>query len=145
MQLSDRILDQVQITLNLLRASRINPQISAHAQLKGAFDFNWTPLSPLGARIISYNTHGKRESWEPHGTHAWYLGPTSFHYQFYRAFIIETWAERISETIMWFPTHVPMPKTFSVDAATAYLNELITAILNPAPASPFSAIDTKKL
>ena len=38
-----------------------------------------------------------------------------------------------------------MPKTFSVDAATAYLNELITAILNPAPASPFSAIDTKKL
>ena len=76
MQIWDSILDQVQITLNLLRASRINPRISAHAQLHGAFDFNRNPLGPLGTRIIVYNTPGKRESWAPHGAHAWYLGPT---------------------------------------------------------------------
>ena len=40
MQLWDHILDQVQIKLNLLRASHINPRLSAHAQLHGDFDYN---------------------------------------------------------------------------------------------------------
>ena len=65
MQLSDRILKQVQVTLNLLRASRINPRLSAHAQLHGDFDFNRTLLGPLGTRIISHNSPGKRKSWAP--------------------------------------------------------------------------------
>ena len=111
-QLWNRILDQVEITLNLLHASRINPHLSDHAQLHGAFDFDRTPLGPLGTRIIAHNTPGKRESWAPHGTHAWYLGPESFHYRCYQVFIIETLAERIFKTIDWFPAHVPMTKTF---------------------------------
>ena len=140
MQLWDHILEQVQVTLNFLCASRINPRLSAHAQLHGGFDFNRTPIGPLGTIITAQNTPGKRESWAPHGSNTWYLGPASFHYRCYRAFIIETRSERIPETIKWFPAHVPMPKTASVDAATAALTDLITAILNPAPASPLAGI-----
>ena len=88
MQLWDCILDQVQITLNFLRASRINPRLSAHAQLHSASDFNRTPLGPLGTRIIAHNTPGKCDSWAPHGAHAWYLVPESFHYLCYREFIV---------------------------------------------------------
>ena len=36
----DGLLDQAQITLNILRPSRRNPNISAHAIMEGKFDFN---------------------------------------------------------------------------------------------------------
>ena len=43
-----RLLPQTELTLNLLRPSRLNPKLSAYAQLEGAFDFNRTPLAPPG-------------------------------------------------------------------------------------------------
>ena len=46
MTLWDKILPQALITLKLLRPSRINPQLSAYAQMYGAFDYNRTPLAP---------------------------------------------------------------------------------------------------
>jgi hypothetical protein len=43
-----RLIDQCTQTLNLMRSSRINPRLSAEAQLNGAFDYNKTPLAPPG-------------------------------------------------------------------------------------------------
>ena len=50
MALWDKLLPQALITLNFLRPSRINPQLSAYAQMYGAFDYNRTPLDPLELR-----------------------------------------------------------------------------------------------
>ena len=36
----DRILPQATLTLNLLRSSRVNPELSAHTYIFGNFDFN---------------------------------------------------------------------------------------------------------
>ena len=47
---------QATITLNLIRSSRINPCVSAEAQLNGPFDFNATPLAPPGTKILIYET-----------------------------------------------------------------------------------------
>jgi hypothetical protein len=52
LHLWDRLLPQTLITLNLPRASCINPRLSAQAQLLGAFDFNRTPLAPVGKRVM---------------------------------------------------------------------------------------------
>ena len=41
-----RLLPQAELTLNLLQPSRLNPKLSAYAQLEGTFDFNCTPLAP---------------------------------------------------------------------------------------------------
>jgi hypothetical protein len=46
LKLWDKLLSQATITINLLRKSRINPRMSAYAQLNGHFDFNRTPLAP---------------------------------------------------------------------------------------------------
>jgi hypothetical protein len=46
LKLWDKLLPHATITLNLLRKSRINPRMSAYAQLNGNFDFNRTPLAP---------------------------------------------------------------------------------------------------
>ena len=39
----DRLVVQSELTLNLLRTSRVNPKLSAYAYLFGNFDLNKTP------------------------------------------------------------------------------------------------------
>ncbi len=48
LQLWDEFLPQVKLTLNLSRFSCSNPCVSANQELYGPFDFNKTPLAPLG-------------------------------------------------------------------------------------------------
>ena len=50
-----RLLPHCLLTLNLLRPSRINPKLSAYAQLHDAIKFNRTPLAPPGTKIIIHN------------------------------------------------------------------------------------------
>eukprot|EP00978_Attheya_sp_CCMP212_P008992 scaffold21179_cov47-Attheya_sp.AAC.3 len=52
LHLWDRLLSQAMISLNLLRGSRLNPKLSAYAQIHGAFDFNRTPLAPPGTKVL---------------------------------------------------------------------------------------------
>jgi hypothetical protein len=68
LHLWDRPPPQTLMTFNLLRASRINPQLSVYAvQLHGTFDFNRTPLGPLGTKVITHTKPTMREAWAPHG------------------------------------------------------------------------------
>ena len=62
-----RILDQAELTINLLRNSRINPSLSAHAYLNGIHDFNKTPLAPPGTKVMFHSKADKRASWAFHG------------------------------------------------------------------------------
>ena len=56
LHLWDRLIPHATLTLNLLRPSCLNPRLLAEAQLNGAFDFNRTPLAPLGTRVIVHDT-----------------------------------------------------------------------------------------
>ena len=58
---------------NLLRQSRINPTLSAHAQLHCQFDFNATPLVPPGTKVIVHQKPSNRQSWTPRGKDGWYI------------------------------------------------------------------------
>jgi hypothetical protein len=87
LKLWDKILPQATITLNLLRKSRINPRMSAYAQLNGHFDFNRTPLAPPGTRVIAHEKPYQRASWDPHGLGGYYLGPALDHYRCYQVHI----------------------------------------------------------
>jgi hypothetical protein len=62
------------------------------------------------------------------------------HYRCYRVWILETTLERIADTVVWFPTKVSMPKSFSTDVAIAAARDLTKALLHPSPASPLSPI-----
>ncbi len=54
LQLWDRLAPQVQDTLNLIRASRINPNISAYEALNGPYNWDRYPLGPPGCKAIIY-------------------------------------------------------------------------------------------
>jgi hypothetical protein len=55
-------------------------------------------------------------------------------------YITETAKERISNTLVWYPSRVVMPKTSSADAATAAARNLIYALQNPHPAAPIAPL-----
>ena len=52
------LLQQVQITMNLLRTSIPNPKLLDHGALEVMFDFNKRKLAPLGTKVIVHKKPG---------------------------------------------------------------------------------------
>ena len=145
LHLWDRLLPQTELTLNLLRGSRINPKLSAWAQVHGAFDYNRTPLAPPGTKILIHEKPLVRETWAPHGAEGFYLGPALDHYRCYRVYVTETQAERVADTLAWFPTQVQMPTPSSDELILAALKDVVALLRQPAPASPLSPAGESQL
>jgi hypothetical protein len=80
LHLWDRLLLQAEITLHLLRTSRLHPQLSAAAHFHGLVDYNKTGFAPPGCKIIAHDKPGKRRTWAPHGKHGYLLGPAMHRY-----------------------------------------------------------------
>jgi hypothetical protein len=55
-----RLLPKEEITLNLLRTSRLHPQLSAAAHFHGLVDYNKTAFAPPGCKVIAHEKAGKR-------------------------------------------------------------------------------------
>jgi hypothetical protein len=55
----DRLLPQEEITLNLLRASRLHPQLSAAAHYHGLIEYHKTAFGPPGCNIIDMKNRHK--------------------------------------------------------------------------------------
>jgi hypothetical protein len=79
LHLWDRLLPQAEITLNLLQASRLHPQLSAAAHFNGLVDYNKTKFAPPGFKIIAHEKPGKWRTCAPHGQHGYSLGPAMHH------------------------------------------------------------------
>lgn len=137
MHLWCRLLPRAILTLNLLRQSRINPHLSAEAQLNGQFDFLKTPLAPPGTKCQVHQKPGQRRTWAAHSIKGWYVGPSMHHYRCYRVYILSTNAERIADTIEFIHDKLPIPKTSSLDQARQAARDLVDILQHPQPNSPF--------
>ena len=121
----DELLEQTEITLNLLRQSRINPRLSAYAQVFGTFDFNATPLAPLGIRGIMYlNRDNRPTTFADHGKLGWYVGPCLHKYRNYRLWIDDTKGIREHSSVSLMPEKIGIPNTTPADRLSAALEDL---------------------
>jgi hypothetical protein len=127
-----------------MRGSPINPRLSAHAQLHGAFDYSRTSLAPPGKKVPVHEKPNIRETWYPHGFDGWYIGPALHHYHCYRVWVWATNAERVADTLAWFPQHATMPFLSSSQAEMAAARDLVSALNNPTPASPICPLTTSQ-
>jgi hypothetical protein len=141
LKLWDKLLPQATITLNLLSKSRINPRMSAYAQLNVHFDFNRIALAPTVTRVIAHDKLDPRTSWDPHGVDGYYLGPALDHYRCYQVHITKK-GTRIIDTVDFFSSKMAMPHTSSKYLASIAALELSNSLQKPAPAAPFSHIRT---
>ena len=136
----DKLLPQAMITLNLLRGSRLNPKLSAYAQVHGPFDFNRTPLGPPGTKVLVHEKPSSRASWDPHGVEGWYIGPALDSYRCYRVWIPSTRGERDTDTLEWFPHYVKMPTASSLDIIQAAVQDIKQALQHPTKESPIDPL-----
>jgi hypothetical protein len=108
------LLEQAQITLNILEQSRLHPQLLAHEVPFGQCDFKQTPLAPPGTRAIVYEKLQQQGSWAPHVVDAWLHSINQFY----------------SYTIEIFPATVPFPQISSANNAFRAATKLIGALKN---------------
>jgi hypothetical protein len=129
--LRDRLLPQAEITLNLLRASRLHPQLSASAHYHGLVDYNKTAFGPPGCKIIAHEKPSKRRTWEAHGQPGWSLGLAMQHYRCHKVYITATASERIVDTLEFFPQNSPMRQMSFTDLILMASQDMTGALKHP--------------
>ena len=77
----DCLLSQCIITLNLIRNSRVKPDLPAYAYLHGPYGSNKSPMAPPGTHVIVHEKTGDHTPWGRHGTQGCYIGPSLHHYR----------------------------------------------------------------
>ena len=83
----------------------------AYTALEGEFNYLNTPLAPLGSQVIAGITPAQRQSWAPHGTKAWYIGPALDHYRCVRVYIPKTKGTEIEDMFRWSDSNIfTLPK-----------------------------------
>jgi hypothetical protein len=112
--------------------------MSAHQMLNGTFDYNRTPLAPPGTKILIHEKPNQRQSWDPHGVEGWYLRPATDHYRCYRVYVNKTSAERITDTVEFFPQEIEMPFPTPTEIAIEAAKALIHTLKDPIPSTPFA-------
>jgi hypothetical protein len=140
MHLWDRLLPQAEITLNLLRTSRLHPQLSAAAHYHGLVDYNKTAFAPPGCKIISHEKPGKRRTWAPHEQHVYSLGPAMHNYWCQNVYITTTASDRIVDTLEFFPHNYQIPQLSSTDRLLIAAKDITDALQNPHPEVPFASV-----
>jgi hypothetical protein len=140
MHLWDRLLPQAEITLNLLRTSRLHPRLSVAAHYHGLVDYSKTAFAPPGFKIIAHEKPGRRRTWAPHGQHGYSLGPAMHHYRCQNVYISTTARERIVDTLELFPHNYQMPQLSSTDRLLMAAKDMTDALQNPHPEVPFASV-----
>jgi hypothetical protein len=123
---------QVQNTLNLLRASRINPNILAYEAFNGPYNCDCYPLAPPGYKAIIYEAPAVLGSWALQGTAAWYLVPSKDHCQCNLYYVPKTGAYPNSGLAELFPQHCQvqnLSNTAHLKALTKEFDRATTLLL----------------
>ena len=105
------------------------------------FDFNKTPIAPLGTKGLVYKKDpAVRASWAPHGTDAYYFGGAPKHYRCMRFFMPTTWRHCIADTWRLYPSHCATP-TISPDNVTILAAcDVLCALNGTIPATPHDSV-----
>ena len=122
------------MTLNMLRQSTANPAISTWEYFNGKFNYNATPLGPLGISVIVHTKTGLRRSWDFRGKDGWSVGASTTHYQCQRVIPKLTRSIMISDTTAFRHHHIAHPSVTPEDRVLHGLQQL-TEALQGAPSS----------
>ena len=132
----DCLLLQATLTLNFLQNCCVNPKLSAYVALRGMFGYNKTPLASLGNRVLAHKNTTNHRTWAPRGTDGCYIGPSLEHYRCVEFYIPSTHRTRISDTVEFIYTVIPITKTNSEDCICQSIADTISLLADPKPTVP---------
>ena len=131
----DRLLAQAEITLNLLRNARVNPNLSAYAYLFGPYDFSATPMAPPGTLLAAHLKPSNRPSWSPHAQKAWYIGPSLEHYRNFRCYIPNTKSVIVTDTVDLIANESPIPTVSHEEYLQQALMDILAVLQQKQPSN----------
>jgi hypothetical protein len=105
----DLLLPQAELTLNLLQQSALNPRISAWEFFQGPFDFNKTPLGPVGYCVLIHTKPATRCSWDFCAKKGYYIGPALDLYRCFKLVKSDTKSQVISDTVEFRHAYCTIP------------------------------------
>ena len=115
----------------------MNPDLSSYEQVDGIYNFDRTPLAPLGCKVQIHEKTHKRLTYAPHLVYGWYLGSVVHDYICYTCYNIDTGGETTLDTIVIFPAFMKMPNYSTIDMAIHAAADLAKALQTPGPKLPF--------
>ena len=130
----DLLLPQTKMTLNLLRQAIANPAISTWEFFNGKFNYNATPLGPLGISVIVHTKTGHQRLWDFCGKYDWIVGASMTYYCCQLVIPKLTRSMMISDTTEFRHHHITKPSDTHKDIGIHGLKQL-TSDLQDAPSS----------
>ena len=124
---------QAKLTLNLLRQATLNPRISTWEYFQGPFDFNKTPLGPVGCLVLIHAKPGIRHSWDFHAKEGFYIGPALDSYQCFKLVKSNTKSQVISNTVEFRHSYITVPLQTLEDKIVHGLQVVAGAISGASP------------
>ena len=116
----------IEITLSILQILRVDPKKSVYEAFNGRkFNWNQTPLAPVGSRALSFLDSTIRNTCQSHAIDTWYVGPSMVHYREMYFNNPRTGYCTSSGTYKLFPTHSRMPTITKDDHTTMAATDLL--------------------
>ena len=93
---------------------------------EGLFDWNRTPIAPLGSKSVIYAEPDKKPSWGPHAHDAFYVGRAPFHYRLKEFYMCDTHGFTTAVGKI-YPAHCRAPSISEADLTISAAADLINA------------------
>ncbi len=129
----DLLLPQDELTVILLRQATINPKISTWEYFNGLFNFNKTPVVPMGCRVLIHTKPAMRQSWDYRAKQGFYIGPALDHYRCYKLVKLETKQKVISNMVEFRHAYLQIPAVSADDKIINGLQVMAGALRNAPP------------
>ena len=85
-----RLLLQIELGVNIVKACRMNPLLSAWAVMNGEYHFHAMPMAPPGPKMMINQAPGNRRTYGPNAETTWYTGPCLQHYRTFTGIVPKT-------------------------------------------------------
>ena len=128
----DLLLPQSELTLNLLRQESLDNSISAWSYFHGRFNYNDTPIGPLGCNIIAHKKTGTRHSWDFGVAAGWNVSVALQHYQCHTVVAKANRAAQVSDKVKFRHHHLTHPTVTPMNRIVHSAKNL-TCALHEAP------------
>jgi hypothetical protein len=137
----DLLLPQAELTLNLLRQSALNPWISVREFFHGPFDFNKTPLGPVGCRVLIHAKPVTRCSWDFPAKEGFYIGLALDSYRCFKLVKSDTKSQVISDMVEFHHAYHVIPTPTPADKIIHGLQVMSGALKDAPPPTTITQVE----
>jgi hypothetical protein len=127
------LLEQTELTVNLLQQSNVVPKILAFAHVHGQHDYMKEPFVPIGCAVQVHVKPTNRRTWDAHTEAGYNLATSMEHHQCFKIYVTKTRATTVSDTVFIKHQYITNPVVSPESLVVAAAQQLTTALKGNIP------------